>query len=259
MTAGKKTPYASIRVFKSSFLEKFTHVHPILPLLVWGPVSAYMAYLAFNIYEFGFFSGVGLILFGLFFWTLTEYTLHRFLFHFNAVGPFQERLLWLLHGLHHDDPQDPTRLVMPPVMSILLSIPLYSLFSLSFALIGVPHGVAPFFSGFLVGYLCYDYTHYAVHHFSPKTAFGKHVKQHHMLHHFADYESRWGVSSPIWDNVFGTAETGRVPTRKGTYTEVSPEAAAKSFFAAPLAKPHHIKTASSNLANSASGYKTSEV
>lgn len=254
-------------------MEKFTHVHPILPLLIWGPVSATMAYVSFQLYNFSALAGAGLILLGLFFWTLTEYVLHRFLFHFKAVGPFQERLLWLLHGLHHDDPQDPTRLVMPPVMSILLSIPLYSLFSATFALISQPHGVAPFFSGFLVGYLCYDYTHYAVHHFHPKTSFGKFVKQHHMLHHFADYESRWGVSSPIWDHVFGTASASSTPVRKGTYTPVSVEVAKKSFFAAPLgkqsAKPHFDSglpqqsvvhpEAFSKAANNSSGYNRSEV
>ncbi|MCM2322727.1 MAG: sterol desaturase family protein, partial [Oligoflexia bacterium] len=49
-----------------------------------------------------------------------------------------------------------------------------------------------------------DYTHFAVHHFTPRTRYGKMLKQHHMLHHYVDPEARWGVSSPFWDYVFGT-------------------------------------------------------
>jgi sterol desaturase/sphingolipid hydroxylase (fatty acid hydroxylase superfamily) len=66
-----------------------------------------------------------------------------------------------------------------------------------------------------VGYLCYDYIHFATHHFRPRTRVGKFLKQHHMLHHFAEHGSRWGVSSPMWDYVFGTLEEDR-PVRQNT-------------------------------------------
>ncbi len=137
---------------------------------------------------------------GLFVWTFVEYFLHRHLFHLKGEKPWQQRLRFLIHGLHHDDPEDPTRLVMPPVAAIVLASLLYGFFRIFLG----PVWIDPFFSCFLIGYLCYDYIHYAVHHFRPRTPIGKFLKQSHMLHHFVNHESRWGVSSPLWDIVFGT-------------------------------------------------------
>lgn len=197
-----KKPYESIRIFKNPLLERFTHVHPITPLIVWVPVVAFCVYRAWAISRLSPYSIGGLAAFGFFIWTLTEYLLHRFVFHFNAQGPMQEKLQYLLHGLHHDDPVDPTRLVMPPVAAVIFCVILYSFYRLILGEVLID----AFFAGFLVGYLCYDYIHYSVHHFTPKTRIGKFLKQSHMQHHFVSPHSRWGVSSPFWDYVFGTLE-----------------------------------------------------
>src|SRR5690606_28154830 len=118
--------------------------------------------------------------------TWVEYMLHRFVFHFPAKGPLMSRFVYVVHGLHHEDPQDPTRLVMPPLPAFIYSSILYLGFR---ALLG-PMWVDAFFAGFLVGYLAYDYIHYYVHHFHPKNPVGKFLKRYHMLHHYSDYESR---------------------------------------------------------------------
>ena len=91
---------------------------------------------------------------------------------------------------------------MPPVAAMILACVLYSIFRVFLG----PTFVEPFFAFFLIGYLCYDYIHYAVHHFTPRTRVGKMLKQSHMNHHFVSHDSRWGVSSPFWDYVFGTLE-----------------------------------------------------
>ena len=52
------------------------------------------------------------------FWTLTEYWLHRFVFHFEPEKGIGARLHWIIHGVHHDHPNDPLRLVMPPSVSV---------------------------------------------------------------------------------------------------------------------------------------------
>jgi sterol desaturase/sphingolipid hydroxylase (fatty acid hydroxylase superfamily) len=189
----------SIRIFKSSLLEWFTHIHPVTPAITWLPVVATC-----------FWRGVQsdltsvqfsqLFLTGIFFWTLVEYVLHRFLFHFEAKNAFFKRVHFLFHGVHHDDPQDPTRLVMPPLVSFFLaSFFAYGLYQL----LGTP-GFYPFFSAFILGYLCYDYIHYAIHHFQVKLGFLAFLKKNHMYHHFVDSTQCIGVSSPLWDFVFQT-------------------------------------------------------
>jgi sterol desaturase/sphingolipid hydroxylase (fatty acid hydroxylase superfamily) len=88
---------------------------------------------------------------------------------------------------------------MPPSASLPIAIFFYVLFRLS---LGVYH--APFFAGFLVGYLMYDTMHYLVHAVMLPTRVGLFLKRQHMRHHFVDSEKNYGVSSPIWDFAFGT-------------------------------------------------------
>ncbi len=206
-----RKPYASIRVFQNPHLEALTHVHPITPLVFWVPVIGYLLYRSVVVHEFSAVAILSMAGAGLFVWTLAEYLLHRFVFHYEGNNAVTKRIHFLIHGLHHDDPADPTRLVMPPAGGAPIAFGLYLLFRLFMG----PAWVDPFFAFFLVGYLCYDYIHFATHHFRPRTRVGKFLKQHHMLHHFAEHGSRWGVSSPIWDYVFGTLEENR-PVRQGT-------------------------------------------
>ena len=194
--------HQSIRVFENPWLEKLTHVHPITPLLVWMPVIAFFTWKSYDESHLPIYAIAGTMVAGMAAWTLAEYVMHRFIFHIEGNNPITQRLHFLIHGLHHDDPVDPTRLVMPPAASIIFAVFFYYFFMF---LLGEIWN-QPFFAGFLVGYLCYDYIHYAVHHFQPRTPVGRILKQFHMQHHYVDPESHWGVSSPIWDYVFGTLE-----------------------------------------------------
>lgn len=193
-------PYKSIRVFENPWLERLTHVHPITPLLFWTPVISFLLWRSSAVHGISIFGILAIAPFGLLVWTLTEYLLHRFVFHFPAESKFGERLVYLIHGLHHSDPIDPTRLVMPPFPGVVIASILFFIFRLFLG----PVYIEPFFGFFLLGYLWYDYTHYAVHHFTPRTRVGKYLKQHHMLHHYATPELRMGISTPLWDYVFGT-------------------------------------------------------
>ena len=192
--------YKSIRVFKSPFLEYFTHVPPLLPLAIWGPVVCYFFWRTFKLDALSAGNTLAMVVVGIAVWTLAEYLLHRFIFHFNAKGHFQKRIQFIIHGMHHDDVDDPTRLVMSPVVGGGLALFFYAIF---LPLAG-PRLVDPFFASFILGYLWYDYTHYYVHHFTPKTRVGKILKTNHMRHHFSKTPIRWGVSTPLWDHVFGT-------------------------------------------------------
>lgn len=219
----KKRPHQSLRIFKNPLLEKLTHVHPITPLLLFAPLVLALFTRSFTVLHLGLGPVVGLGLAGLFVWTFTEYTLHRFLFHFKPIGPKTEFFIFIIHDNHHQDPNDPTRLVMPPFPAIVLSLLFYALFS---AMLG-PTLVQPFFAGFIVGYLAYDYTHYAIHFFRLKGPWGRYVKQHHMDHHFIPEGAKWGVSSPLWDYVFGTMH-GRKPKNPRSDDTPSPMSGAPS-------------------------------
>ncbi len=195
-------PYKSLQVFKNPFLERLTHVHPITPLVLWLPITVWFIWHSVVEFQLNFYQMASMGVAGFTFWTWVEYILHRFVFHYDADSRIGQRIHFLIHGLHHSDPIDPTRLVMPPTASIFLAVILYTAFR---CILG-PIWVEPFFGFFLLGYLCYDYIHFSVHHFKPRTRLGKFLKQSHMQHHYVSPNSRWGVSSPIWDYVFGTLE-----------------------------------------------------
>lgn len=196
-----------IRLFKSDFLEFFTHINPVVVLIIWLPVVAIFLVTAIvgrsegmsPIYIPGCFAA------GLFIWTLAEYMLHRFVFHFRPRTPWQKRASFLFHGVHHAQPMSKTRLVMPPAVSIPLASLFYGFFYLVLGvLLGVHHWVAPLFSGFIAGYLIYDMLHYSTHHFRLPLRAWQFIRQHHMRHHAQTPNMRFGVSSPLWDIVFGT-------------------------------------------------------
>ena len=123
------------------------------------------------------------------------------MFHFEPEKGIGARLHWIIHGVHHDHPNDPLRLVMPPA----LSVPLAAAFVYGFYLVIGSPGFLPFGAAFLAGYLFYDMLHYHVHHHRPKSALGKQLRELHMRHHFQNHERGYGVSAPFWDHVFGTA------------------------------------------------------
>lgn len=195
-----------VRLFESDFLEFFTHISPVTVTVLWLPIAVYFTWsTAAKLDGQNVWLIPAAFLIGLFLWTISEYLLHRFLFHFKPRTPRQERLSFLFHGVHHAQPQCKTRLVMP----IALSIPLAALFYLAFWLIigqllNASLWVGPMFSGFLIGYLIYDLTHYATHHFPMRSGYAKYIKRYHMQHHYKTPNARYGVSSPLWDFVFQT-------------------------------------------------------
>jgi len=197
----KKTQ-KSIQLFENPLLESLTHVHPLIPLFLWVPIIIAMLLASRLVFGLSDLRVLILGFMGFFTWTLMEYLLHRFIFHFPAKSAWTKRLVYLFHGIHHDAPNDRTRLVMPPLPGILIATLLF----FTFRVFTGPVDIYPFFACFLMGYLCYDYIHYALHHFTPKTSAGRYWKQYHMQHHFKEHHAKWGVSSPFWDYVFGTTQ-----------------------------------------------------
>ena len=190
----------TVRMFESNFMEALSRVHPAVPLAIYLPVIVFFMYRSIAIFEFSFITIFSFVILGIIVWSLAEYTLHRFIFHFEPKSKFGERLHFIFHGVHHDYPSDSRRLVMPPSVSMPLAVLFYFLFEL---IIGKDL-VSPFFIGFITGYLFYDMTHYAVHHFNIRNRFWLVLKKHHMRHHFQDPNKGFGVSTPTWDDILQT-------------------------------------------------------
>ncbi len=190
-------------MFRVEWAERYvSRVRPWQVAVVWGPVVLYFLGRSLADGALGVSAAVCLLASGLLAWTFVEYVLHRWLFHFTPRpgSEIQDDFAFLIHGVHHDYPYDPDRLVMPPAATAVFAIgvgwPLH-------ALVG-PHYFAPLFGGLIAGYLWYDLTHYAVHHLKQRTAFGKLQRRNHMLHHFKGSDVRFGVTTPLWDMVFRT-------------------------------------------------------
>ena len=110
-----------IRLFKSDFLEFFTHIHPAVIVALWLPVAVF--FIIYSIVTWPSYTFAGLIplmfIFGLVLWSFTEYILHRFVFHFHAKSVLGKRIVFLYHGMHHEQPLVKSRLVMPPVVIVI--------------------------------------------------------------------------------------------------------------------------------------------
>lgn len=195
-----QTKSKTVRLFENEWLEALTRVPVWLPICFWGPVIFYLFAHSVNQVQIRPIEYVWLAIAGVTLWSLSEYLLHRLVFHAAPESGWAKRIVFLMHGVHHDYPNDPERLLMPPVAGIPIALCFWFLFSLI-----LPSGyLHPFFGFFLIGYLLYDYAHYATHHWRLLGRYGRQLTRHHMLHHFSNPDKFFGVSSPFWDRVFGT-------------------------------------------------------
>ncbi|KAE9600863.1 putative fatty acid hydroxylase [Lupinus albus] len=189
----------SPRLFESNFLEFFTRtVWWVIPI-VWVPVAIWsisnsirMGLTCPQVTKF--------VVIGIFVWTFLEYMLHRFLFHVKTKSYWGNTLHYLLHGCHHKHPMDGFRLVFPPAGGVILGILIWY----SVKLLCAPSTAPAMFGGMVLGYVVYDCTHYYLHHSKPKNDISKNLKKYHSNHHYRLWNYGFGVTSPMWDLVFGT-------------------------------------------------------
>jgi len=187
------------RIFKNQYLEMLTKTHPFV---IWGmyiPVIFFLLYYSFTKEDFTWSYIVLLFFAGIFSWTLFEYLMHRFVFHYVAHSPGAQRLIYIIHANHHEYPRDKERLFMPPAPSLIMAC---IVFTLQYLIMG--NNVFMFFPGFLLGYLIYGTMHYAIHAWNPPFKWMKPLWRNHHLHHYKEQEKGFGVSTTIWDRVFGT-------------------------------------------------------
>ena len=199
------------RIFQNAVLEALTKTHPALIIGLYVPLSGLSLWYFYHYHHSSFFLALALFVAGVLFWTLVEYLLHRYVFHFISESQAVQRFHYTVHGVHHEYPLDTERLIMPPVPSLILVSTFYGLY---YAIMG--SYVYAFLPGFVIGYLAYASIHYAIHAYKPPQALS-YLWRHHNLHHFQYPDRAFGVSSPFWDMVFGTMPPGESEsiTRKG--------------------------------------------
>jgi sterol desaturase/sphingolipid hydroxylase (fatty acid hydroxylase superfamily) len=189
----------SRRVFENPLLEQLTRTHISVPISIFLSISAGLLYIAFARTALKDVLIPFLFLGGLLFFTLFEYLLHRYVFHMQPNSTLKKKIQYNMHGIHHEFPKDKGRLAMPPLLSVALASLFFGLF---YVLMDTK--VFGFLPGMLTGYAAYLFVHYIVHAYAPPKNFFKHLWINHAVHHYKDNKVVFGVSSPLWDYVFGT-------------------------------------------------------
>lgn len=134
-----------------------------------------------------------LVLLGLASWTLIEYVLHRFVLH--GLPPFRG---W--HAQHH---QRPMALICTP--TLVSATLIFTLVFVPALALGNAWRAAALTLGVLTGYLAYTITHHATHHWRAEGAWLRRRKRWHALHHRPlAHPGCYGVTSEVWDHVFGS-------------------------------------------------------
>lgn len=186
------------RLFSSQFLEAFTKTSPTITLVTYVPILAGLFAYYLYAYAPAVTSAVSIFVGGFIFWTFFEYLMHRYIFHFVNESPMVKRFHYLIHGVHHEYPRDHERLFMPPVPGLII---LSLIFTAQYLIAG--KYVFAFLPGMMSGYLVYAFMHYSIHKFQPPKPL-RFIWKHHNMHHFKHQNKAYGVSSPLWDYVFGT-------------------------------------------------------
>lgn len=197
------------KLFQNKLMELLTRTSIFTPIIMHLVTSGFVFWYGLSRLDIDINTSLAICFAGFVFWSFTEYCVHRFLYHTETNSKFMLNLQHKAHGIHHQYPIDPTRLAMPPAPGLLLS----GVFFLIFWLIHPVYAFS-FFPGFMIGYITYISMHYAQHRIkSPKYGPWKALWKHHHIHHYVNPYVAHGVSTRLWDFVFGT-----MPKKSGTGT-----------------------------------------
>lgn len=190
----------SVPLFENQLLNRLTRTHISVPVSLFILYALGLLYWTATYTSIGLAASLGIFIGGVFLFTLIEYVMHRYVFHWfehDEVGP--EALQYKFHGVHHDYPKDKQRLAMPPVGSLTISTILLVIFYFI-----VNDAAFSLLAGINLGYALYLLVHYSVHAYRKPKNFLSVLWKHHAIHHYKDDTVAFGVSSPLWDYVFRT-------------------------------------------------------
>lgn len=134
-------------------------------------------------------------------WTIAEYLLHRFLGHDKRTYP---NPFGVEHTRHHsDDYFAPT---WKKALVALVTVPLVVV--AASPLLGVDLAVV-YGAAFAAMYVAYEAFHRRLHTHAGTGRWGRFLRRHHFHHHFGNPRMNHGVTSPLWDLIFGTFDVPR--------------------------------------------------
>ncbi len=198
------------KLFKNPILEKLSRTHISIPLTIFTVYAISLLYWDVTHTTLTPGTTVALFFLGIISFTFVEYIVHRYVYHIRTHTEWRKKFQYNAHGVHHEFPKDKDRLAMPPLLSITVA----TLLLLFFRLVMGDFAFA-FLPGFLVGYAFYLSVHYVVHIFQPPKNFLRILWINHSVHHYKNGDAVFGVSSPLWDYVFGTMRVNeKTPGKK---------------------------------------------
>lgn len=205
----------SPRLFKNKVLEMLTWSHPVVITAIYFTLGTFLLYFFHSWHpEVSWAMIITVLIVGFFTWTLAEYFMHRFLYHDVHDATYSDGFHYMFHGIHHEYPNDESRVILPPVPSVLIASVILGVFYLLMRDWSFIFG-----TGFLVGYCAYMVIHYTVHRVTAPKRFSF-WWTHHAIHHFQQHDRAFGVSTSIWDRVFGTMPE---PMRKTVALDIQKE------------------------------------
>lgn len=199
MEDNKPKNRGSKQLFRNPVLEKLSRTHISIPLTIFLTFSAALLYWSVTHTSMGAWQTVGMFFLGVLSFTWVEYNVHRYVFHMPAYSKARAKLQYMIHGVHHEFPRDKDRLAMPPLVSVTVATVLLLIFRVILGDLAFS-----FLPGFIVGYAGYLAIHYTVHVFQPPNNALKFLWINHGKHHYKNGDIIFGVSSPLWDYVYGT-------------------------------------------------------
>jgi len=190
------------RIFENPILEYFTKAPPIVSVVVYLSICLSLLIIGYQKEVVSSVWKACIIFAGaVFFWTFFEYFFHKYINHLDEYFPeskIAKSIAYSIHGIHHEYPRDKDRLIMPPVPGLIILTVLFTMFQLIMG----PY-LYIFMPGFMTGYLVYTFVHYSIHK-TPVPSYLTVQYRHHAIHHYKYPNKAFGVSTTVWDRVFGT-------------------------------------------------------
>ncbi len=145
------------------------------------------------------------VLVGIALWSLTEYVMHRWVMHATA-GP---ALTTRGHRDHHRQPThrplaSPLSFVAVVLVGLGLVAPVGAVLATAVGSTGWTGALAG--PAAIASYLVYERVHFRSHFCPASTRYARWQQRRHLAHHASAGTTNYGVTSPVWDWVFGTYE-----------------------------------------------------
>ena len=181
-----------------------------MPVKVWKQFTPFYFYTTLGLC-LGIASAIGegpskthiaiFLILGFLSWGVVEYVLHRFIFHVQASSTFALSFMNAAHLSHHESPRATDHLFA----SLQVSVPVaLGYWLVAWAVLGTWRAASYLLIGLIVGYFCYEWLHFQAHHGTPRLSVFRYLKKYHLLHHYRTPDLRFGVTSPLFDRLFGT-------------------------------------------------------